>query len=90
MRTTCERWNGQTRSSATTCASSVHAGLLDRTTVFHPFEVPRVNVFDMMRQDEHLQFVLDAETGRQLGDGRPSFNEWRDSMNCEAWKWACE
>lgn len=56
-------------------------GLLDRTTVFHPFEVPRVNVFDMMRQDEHLQFVLDAETGRMLGDGRPSFDDWREQIN---------
>jgi hypothetical protein len=56
-------------------------GLLDRTTVFHPFEVPRVNVFDMVRQDEHILFVSDAETGRQLGDGRPSFDKWLTEIN---------
>ncbi len=59
-------------------------GLLDRTTVFHPFDVPRVNVFDMMRQDEHLKFVLDAETGRMIGDGRPSFEEWQKAINSQA------
>jgi hypothetical protein len=56
-------------------------GLLDRTTVFQPLGVPRLNVFDMLRQDDHLEFILDAEHGRQLGDGRPPFAEWLEGIN---------
>jgi hypothetical protein len=54
-------------------------GLLDRTPIFRPMSVDRINLCDPVHSDEYVNFVYDGE--RQLTDGRPVFNEWLAEVN---------
>jgi hypothetical protein len=54
-------------------------GLLDRTKVFAPFSVPRLDLSDRNMAEEYIAFVRDAEM--TLGDGRPSFHDWLRAAN---------
>jgi hypothetical protein len=54
-------------------------GLLDRTPIFKPMPVERINLCDPAQSYEYVEFVYDAE--RQLTDGRLLFNEWLAEIN---------
>lgn len=56
-------------------------GMLDRTKVFHPLPVARVNVCNLDHYNKYLQFIYDAEN--LLGDGRPSFKDWHAAANAQ-------
>jgi hypothetical protein len=54
-------------------------GLLDRTPIFKPMPVERINLCDPVHSYEYVEFIYDAE--RQLTDGRPLFDEWLADVN---------
>lgn len=54
-------------------------GLLDRTPIFKPMPVERINLCDPVHSYEYVEFIYDAE--RQLTDGRPLFDEWLTDVN---------
>ncbi|ODU25376.1 MAG: hypothetical protein ABS95_00195 [Verrucomicrobia bacterium SCN 57-15] len=54
-------------------------GIVDRTRVFHPLAVERVNLFDPNPDSSILRLIRDAEN--LLGTGRPPYQEWRRQLN---------
>jgi len=55
-------------------------GLLDRTTIFRPMPLERVNLCDPDHCSEYVRFVY-HEPDRILTDGRPTFREWQRTIN---------
>jgi hypothetical protein len=54
-------------------------GLLDRTPIFKPMPVSRINLCDPGQSYDYVEFIYDAE--RQLTDGRVLFDEWLENAN---------
>lgn len=54
-------------------------GLLDRTPIFKPMPIDRINLCNPLDCEEFLTIVNDAEN--LLGDGRPSFDDWFAEIN---------
>ncbi len=54
-------------------------GIVDRTRVFHPLAIERVNLFDPNPDSSILRLIRDAEN--LLGTGRPPYQEWRRQLN---------
>jgi hypothetical protein len=54
-------------------------GLLDRTPIFKPMPVERINLCDPAQSYDYVEFIYDAE--KQLTDGRPVFDEWLAEVN---------
>ena len=54
-------------------------GIVDRTRVFHPLAVERVNLFDPNPDPSVLRLIRDAEN--LLGPGRLPYQEWRRQLN---------
>lgn len=55
-------------------------GLLDRTTVFGPLTTP-INLYNLTDETQQMvNFVYDDDDNL-IGDGRPSFSEWHESIN---------
>jgi hypothetical protein len=60
-------------------AALVLQGIVDRTRVFHPLAVERVNLLDPSPDPAVLRLMRDAEN--LLGSGRPPYAEWRRGLN---------
>ncbi len=61
-------------------------GLLDRTKIFHPLPLPRLNVLNPAEYvgadgEEYLRFIYDAENGKVLPDGWPKYDDWLAEAN---------
>ncbi len=56
-------------------------GLLDRTPIFKPMPVERINICDINSCDEYIRLIYDNEN--VLGDGRQSFSKWRTEINSQ-------
>ncbi len=54
-------------------------GIVDRTRVFHPLPVERVNLLDPNPHPAVIRLIRDAEN--LLGSGRPPYAEWRRELN---------
>ena len=54
-------------------------GIVDRTRVFHPLAVERVNLLDPNPDPAVIRLIRDAEN--LLGSGRPPYAEWRRELN---------
>jgi len=54
-------------------------GLIDRTEVFHPLPVDKINLFDMENLDGKVNFIYDDEA--TLPSGRLSFWDWHKQIN---------
>jgi hypothetical protein len=54
-------------------------GLLDRTAIFRPMPVERLNLCDPAAVEEWVRFRRDDE--KVLTDGRPAFREWQAEVN---------
>lgn len=54
-------------------------GLLDRTEVFHPLPVERLNLLKLEENEKYVNFIYDAEDA--LPSGKKSFIEWKASIN---------
>lgn len=54
-------------------------GLIDRTEVFHPLPVEKINMFDMDNLDGKVIFIYDDEA--TLPSGRLPFWEWHKEIN---------
>jgi hypothetical protein len=55
-------------------------GLLDRTEIFHPLPVPRLNIFNLEENEGLVNFVYDDDDN-MLPDGRLRFWEWWAYLN---------
>lgn len=53
-------------------------GIVMRTEIFKPLP-PKLNLLDISTHGDAINFIYDHEF--TLGDGRPSFDEWRKKMN---------
>lgn len=56
-------------------------GLLDRTPIFKPMPVERINICNMDACEEYVRLIYDHEN--TLGDGRPKFREWQTTINAQ-------
>ena len=56
-------------------------GLLDRTQIFKPLPVERVNLLDPNPDPSLIRLIRDAEN--LLGDGRPDFQDWLRGLNAK-------
>lgn len=56
-------------------------GLLDRTTIFKPMPVERINICNLNACEEYLHLIYDKEN--VIGDGRPTFCEWQQTINSQ-------
>lgn len=54
-------------------------GLIDRTEIFHPLPVEKLNIFKLHDAQEYVNFIYDDEM--QIGDGRLSFWKWKAKIN---------
>lgn len=54
-------------------------GLIDRTPIFQPMPLDRINLCNQNECMAFIDFVYDNEM--ILGDGRPSFDDWLRSVN---------
>ncbi len=54
-------------------------GLLDRTPIFKPMPVERINLCDPKDCDEWLQLIYEQDN--VITDGRPLFDDWQDTIN---------
>lgn len=54
-------------------------GLIDRTPIFQPMPLDRINLCNQNECMAFIDFIYDNEM--ILGDGRPSFDKWLDSVN---------
>jgi len=54
-------------------------GLLDRTSIFEPIPVGRMNLCDPSTYEGLVEFVYEVEN--VLGDGKPSFADWQYTHN---------
>lgn len=54
-------------------------GLLDRTPIFKPMPVERINICNANECNEFIQLIYDYEN--VISDGRPKFSEWRRAAN---------
>lgn len=54
-------------------------GLVDRTDVFNPMPVDRLNLFKLHEQENLVRFIYDDEAA--LPSGRLSFHDWRKEMD---------
>ena len=59
-------------------------GLVDRTEVFHPLPVDKINIFDMSNLDGKVNFIYDDEA--TLPSGRLSFWDWHKEINSKIGK----
>ena len=59
-------------------------GLFDRTEVFHPLPVEKINLFDMSNLDGKVNFIYDDEA--TLPSGRLSFWDWHKKINSKIGK----
>ena len=59
-------------------------GLIDRTEVFHPLPVEKINLFDMGNLDGKVNFIYDDEA--TLPSGRLSFWDWHKQINSKIGK----
>lgn len=58
-------------------------GILDRTPIFKPMPVERINLFDEMQHTEFIQYIYDGENSRLLGNGRESFEDMQRRINSQ-------
>ena len=59
-------------------------GLIDRTAVWHPLPAGGLSVLRLADQDSgKVVLQQDADTSRQLGDGRPSFSDWIGGLSAQ-------
>jgi len=56
-------------------------GIFDRTRIFAPYPIPKVNICDPKECEEVLEFIHDAEM--ILGDGRKRFKEFHTENNAK-------
>lgn len=61
------------------CVLLVLQGLLDRTVIFKPMPVSRINICDFAQSLDYVEFVYDDE--KVLTDGRPTFDRWQEAAN---------
>lgn len=54
-------------------------GLIDRTEVFHPLPVDKINIFDMSNLDGKVNFIYDDEAA--LPSGKLTFWDWHEQIN---------
>jgi hypothetical protein len=54
-------------------------GLIDRTEIFYPLPVEKLNIFKLHEAQEFVNFIYDDEM--QLTDGRLPFNDWWTNVN---------
>lgn len=54
-------------------------GIVDRTEIFHPLPVDRLNIFKLDDAGKYVNFIYDAEPA--LTQGKPMFNDWRKQIN---------
>ena len=54
-------------------------GLIDRTDIFKPYPVERINVFKLDEHENLVKFIYDDEAA--LPTGRKSFNDWWKDAN---------
>lgn len=54
-------------------------GLIDRTQIFYPLPVEKLNIFKLHEVQEVVNFIYDDEM--QLTDGRLPFNDWWKSID---------
>jgi hypothetical protein len=59
-------------------------GLIDRTEVFHPLPVEKVNLFDMENLEGKVNFIYDDEAA--LPSGRLTFWDWHKKINSKIGK----
>jgi hypothetical protein len=59
-------------------------GLVDRTDVFHPLPVDKINIFDMSNLEGKVNFIYDDEA--TLPSGRLSFWDWHKEINSKIGK----
>lgn len=59
-------------------------GLIDRTEVFHPLPVEKINMFDMENLDGKVIFIYDDEA--TLPSGRLPFWDWHKEINSKIGK----
>lgn len=59
-------------------------GLVDRTEVFHPLPVDKINIFDMSNLEGKVNFIYDDEM--LLPSGRLSFWDWHKEINSKIGK----
>lgn len=59
-------------------------GLIDRTEVFHPLPVEKINIFDMSNLDGKVNFIYDDDM--TLPTGRLSWGEWKKEINSKITK----
>lgn len=56
-------------------------GIVDRTDIFHPLPVERLNIFKLDEAGEYVNFIYDAEAA--LTQGKKLFKDWRKDINNE-------
>lgn len=56
-------------------------GLMDRTDIFKPMPIDRINLCDQRHSEEWLQMIYDNEN--LISDGRPLFYEWQKTINSQ-------
>ncbi len=54
-------------------------GLIDRTKIFQPMPVDRINLSDPRHCDEWINLIYEIEN--VLTDGKPNFDEWQAEIN---------
>jgi hypothetical protein len=59
-------------------------GLIDRTDVFHPLPVERLNIMNLQENDNLVRFIYDDEAA--LPTGKLGFREWVKEMNTKIQK----
>lgn len=55
-------------------------GLMDRTPIFKPMPIDRINICDPRHCEEWLNLIYEENV---LTDGRPTFREWQKTINEE-------
>jgi len=54
-------------------------GLMDRTEIFKPMPVERIDISNPKDSIEYMRYIYDDD--KVLGDGRPKFKEWQREIN---------
>lgn len=54
-------------------------GLIDRTEIFHPLPVDKLNIFKLHEAEEYVNFIYDDEAA--LTDGKLPFKKWKEKIN---------
>jgi len=58
-------------------------GLIDRTRIFAPMPVERINLMKERIHAEYVNYVYDGQENRLLPTGLVSFREWQKSVNAK-------